>query len=77
MPHRPDKDNLEKFIYDTMTQANVWLDDCQVVDSHVQKRYLNYNYDKEPYTEIIFQDLSLLDQYVQGDSYESNKRRHQ
>jgi len=35
---KPDKDNLEKAIYDAMTGV-VWMDDCQVVDGRLVKFY--------------------------------------
>lgn len=35
---RPDADNLTKSILDSMTKAEVWLDDAQVCDLSVRKR---------------------------------------
>ena len=39
LPHiyKPDKDNLEKAVMDSLTQIGVWKDDCQVYDSHTIK----------------------------------------
>ncbi len=36
---RPDKDNLEKGIFDALTQAQVWRDDSLVCESFCQKIY--------------------------------------
>jgi len=36
---RPDLDKLERAIGDALTDAGVWVDDGQVVNSHTQKWY--------------------------------------
>lgn len=36
---RPDTDNLEKLLKDCMTRMRFWLDDAQVCDEHVFKRW--------------------------------------
>ena len=38
---RPDLDNLSKSIFDALTQARWWTDDCRVVKSSQSKRYAN------------------------------------
>jgi Holliday junction resolvase RusA-like endonuclease len=41
IPHttKPDKDNLEKAVLDTLTQIRFWKDDALVYDGHVVKFY--------------------------------------
>lgn len=34
---KPDTDNLEKAVFDCLTQIGFWLDDAQAVDVHTQK----------------------------------------
>ena len=36
---RGDIDNYEKSLWDSLTDAGVWLDDCQVVASHSEKHW--------------------------------------
>ena len=36
---RPDTDNLQKLLKDTMTSSGFWHDDAQVSDEHVTKRW--------------------------------------
>ena len=36
---RPDTDNLQKLLKDCMTKAGFWLDDAQVCQEHVEKRW--------------------------------------
>lgn len=48
----PDIDNLQKFIFDTLTQTGIWKDDC-IVSSLVARKI----YDKEPRTHIIITEL--------------------
>lgn len=36
---KPDLDNLEKAVMDALTDAGVWIDDCQVVEKHSTKIY--------------------------------------
>jgi Holliday junction resolvase RusA-like endonuclease len=38
---KPDKDNLEKALYDALTQCGLWRDDSQVAVSICQKKYAN------------------------------------
>ena len=41
IPHtkKPDSDNLEKAVFDAITDCGLWKDDSQVYDSHVVKMY--------------------------------------
>lgn len=36
---KPDRDNLDKAVCDALTNLGIWLDDKQVCDGRVQKRY--------------------------------------
>ena len=36
---RPDTDNLQKLLKDTMTRAGFWRDDAQVCQEHVEKHW--------------------------------------
>lgn len=36
---KPDTDNLQKLLKDSMTALHFWKDDCLVCDEHVEKRY--------------------------------------
>lgn len=36
---KPDRDNLEKCLLDTLTRIGAWRDDCQVCDGPIRKRY--------------------------------------
>lgn len=42
IPHdkKPDRDNLEKAVLDTLTQLGFWRDDCQVCAGEVKKAYV-------------------------------------
>ena len=37
--HKPDRDNLDKVVLDTLTTIGLWEDDCQVVRGSITKRY--------------------------------------
>lgn len=45
---KPDADKLTRAILDSLTDAGVWADDCQVVDLHAHQYYA----DDEPYVTI-------------------------
>lgn len=50
---RPDIDNLQKFIFDAITQTDViWKDDCIVCSLSCRKIY-----DKKPRTHIVIKEL--------------------
>jgi Holliday junction resolvase RusA-like endonuclease len=53
---KPDVDNYAKSVMDALTQIELWLDDCQVVDLHVTKRFTTGEplilVSVEPYEEI-------------------------
>lgn len=36
---KPDRDNLEKAVLDTLTSIGIWNDDCQVCSGEVKKLY--------------------------------------
>lgn len=36
---KPDRDNLDKAVLDSLTQLKFWFDDSQVCDGHIQKTY--------------------------------------
>lgn len=36
---KPDRDNLDKAVCDALTNLGIWLDDKQVCDGRIQKRY--------------------------------------
>ena len=36
---KPDRDNLDKAVCDAITSAGVWVDDSQVTDGRIRKRY--------------------------------------
>ena len=40
---KPDKDNLEKAVMDTLTQVGMWVDDSQVCDGRCTKFYAKEN----------------------------------
>ena len=37
--NKPDRDNLDKSILDSITAAGIWVDDAQVCDSRISKMY--------------------------------------
>jgi len=39
MFHRPDRDNLEKNLNDSLTYARIWTDDSRVCDGRIMKVY--------------------------------------
>ena len=57
--NKPDVDNLEKFILDTLKDAGVLKDDCIIVKVTKEKKYLDLRLQKEPYTYISIVDWSL------------------
>jgi len=38
---KPDKDNLEKAVFDVLTAAGMWVDDALICDGWTKKRYAN------------------------------------
>jgi Holliday junction resolvase RusA-like endonuclease len=52
---KPDADNCLKFIMDCCTDANVWLDDSQVSEINVSKRYTFTTH--EPYTHLTIRKI--------------------
>lgn len=38
---KPDRDNADKAVLDQLTVSRMWLDDCQVCDGRIIKRYAN------------------------------------
>ena len=36
---KPDRDNLDKCLLDTLTKLQMWGDDCQVCAGHISKRF--------------------------------------
>ena len=49
---KPDRDNLEKFILDCLSESGMWVDDGQVCAGEPRKVYSN-----QPRTEIILTKL--------------------
>jgi Holliday junction resolvase RusA-like endonuclease len=40
---KPDRDNADKAILDTLTNLGIWHDDKQVCDGRIRKQYANSN----------------------------------
>lgn len=45
---RPDRDNLDKLILDALTRADWWIDDAQVCDGTIRKRWTAHGSNEEP-----------------------------
>lgn len=52
---KPDADNCVKFLMDCCTDAKIWLDDSQVAEISVTKRYNLFNTD--PYTHLTISKI--------------------
>lgn len=58
-PHikKPDLDNLEKFVFDCLNILGIWGDDCQVCESHKQKRFVADG--EKPCTTVFISSASV------------------
>tara|TARA_B100001123_G_scaffold156425_1_gene181095 strand:- start:1104 stop:1577 length:474 start_codon:yes stop_codon:yes gene_type:complete len=49
---KPDRDNLEKALLDTLTNCKFWKDDCQVVTGEINKIYANEKFSEGCYVTV-------------------------
>jgi Holliday junction resolvase RusA-like endonuclease len=59
IPHiiKPDKDNLEKAVLDSLSDIGLWGDDCQVYKGNIEKLYCSKNGNTGAWIEIIYNEI--------------------